>query len=475
MPPELVSVHQDVESIQQMLRESLGPRRYERCFGPSTRLEVEGAELVIHVSVPYLAKWIQQKFGTALNEVIFAVLGPEATIRFEIGQEIQFTPAVAHGTKGFHGDHVSRDHVKMSVARTTSQPAVNPKRNTGRRCRSLSEFVIGESNELAMAAVQQVVADPGEVSPLYLHAAVGNGKSHLLEGIRLRLRREAPQLQVVLLTAEQFANYYTQALGAKSLASFRQRFRSVDVLLIDDVDFFDGKKGFQEEFLHTVKQFEEAGRQIVVTANRHPRLLTKSIDELTSRFAAGLVCRLEKPELKTRLEIVRRHAQKHSCQLPPATIEFVAEKFTSNARELEGAVNILATWGQMTQLRVTVTAARKLLSQLERDCMKFVKMADIELVVCSLFGIAEEDLKSKTRKQSIAQPRMLAMYLSRKLTQTPYSEIGKYYGGRNHSTVMSAERKIDEQLQQNGLIQIASETWELQDLIETLKDRILAG
>lgn len=470
MPPEVDSVHQDVESIQQLLQESLGPRRYQSCFGASTRLEVDCQGLVVYVAVPYLAKWIQQKFGVQLNEAVVSVLGPAATIRFEIGHEIQLTPAMPTGVVSA-SDHVA----KSGVSRTTAQAAVSPRRKFGRRGKSLSEFVVGESNELAMTAVERVVSEPGEVTPLYLHAGVGNGKSHLLEAIRMRLRKDAPHLQVVMLTAEQFANYFTQALGGKSLPSFRQRFRSVDVLLVDDVDFFDGKKGIQEEFLHTVKQFEEPGRQLIVTANRHPRLLTKTTDELTSRFASGLVCRLDKPGLETRLEIVRRHARRQGCQLPPATVAFVAEKFTNNGRELEGAVNILATWSQMTKKVVTASSARKLLSQLERDCMRFVRMADIELAICGLFGIAEEELKSKTRKQSIAQPRMLAMYLSRKLTQTPYSEIGAYYGGRNHSTVMSAEKKIDEQLSQDGLFQIASETWELKDLIETLKDRILAG
>ena len=472
MPPEPDSVHQDVESIQQRLQKSLGPRGYQSCFGASTRLEIQGAELIIHVAVPYLVKWIQQRYGKHVNEAVRAVIGPAGVARYEIGEDVVLTPDVST----IDTDTAEPTELRKSgVARVTTEPTVQPKRRFGKRLRTLGDFVVGSSNELALTAVQQVVDDPGSVTPLYLHSSIGNGKSHLLEAIRLRLRKEAAHLQVALLTAEQFANYFTQALSAKTLPSFRQRFRSVDVLLVDDVDFFDGKKAIQEEFLHTVKQFEEAGRQLVVTGNRHPRLLGNSSEELTSRFASGLVCRIEKPDLETRIEIVHRHAKRQNCQLPLTTVEFIASKFTTNGRELEGAVNILATWGQMTKKRVTVTSARKLLSQLERDCMRIVRLADIENAVCGLFGVEESQLKSKTRKQSISQPRMLAMYLSRKLTQTPYSEIGQYYGGRNHSTVMSAEKKIDNQLQQQGQIRIASETWQLQDLLDTLKDRIQAG
>ncbi|MEW4488706.1 chromosomal replication initiator protein DnaA [Thalassoglobus sp. JC818] len=494
MPPERMSVHQEVESIQKHLEDQIGSKRYENWFGTSTRLQVQEAELVVYVASPYLVKWIQKKFGVQLGTAAAEVMGPSASVRYEVGFDIPPVVSVktpqadepagneqassgSNGQMTYHAQPSTPSGSKKqySTYRATTESNATKKRRIGKRSRSLTDFVVGPCNELAVAAVHQVVAEPGSVSPLYLYSSVGNGKTHLLESIYLRLRREAPHLQVLNLTAEQFINYFTQAYSAKSLPSFRQKFRSVDVLLVDDVDFLDGKKATQEEFLHTIKEFELAGKQVVVTANRHPQLLAKTPDELSSRLVSGLVCRLDRPQLETRREVVRRHSKRQGCEISESVVEAVANRMTGSCRELEGAVNILSTWSQMTKKKITVTIAKKLLSQLERDCLRIVRLADVEDAVCGLFGVGEGVLKSKTRKQSVAQPRMLAMYLARKLTQTPYSEIGQYFGGRNHSTVMSAERKIDHQLQESGVIRIASETWQLQDLIDTLKDRIQAG
>lgn len=467
MLPDPPSADRNLQAIQHALRESLGTRRYQNWFGGSTKLELCENELTVHVRVPYLATWIQQQYGQQFHALVVEVLGPAAVIHYEVGQEVVLTEVP---------DDVALDARPLEgVARTTDEPTVARKRQYGRRTRSLNDFVIGPSNELAMAAVFRVADQPGSVTPLFIHANVGNGKSHLLEALRLRLRKEHPQLQVLVITAEQFTNYYIQALGAKTLPSFRQRFRSVDVLLVDDIDFLDGKKGIQEEFLHTIKQFEESGRQLVLAANRHPRLLGKTSEELISRFQSGLVCRLETPDTDTREEIVRRHVLRQQAKFPEPTIRYIASRFLNNGRELEGAVNILVTWSQMTKKMVTVSLAQNLLSRLERDCMRIIRISDIENAVCSLFGVNEEQMRSSTRKQAVAQPRQLAMYLARKLTETPYSEIGEYFGGRNHSTVMSAERKIEQQLKSQGRIRIGSEHWELQDLIDTLKDRIQAG
>lgn len=467
MLPDPTSVDHKIQSIQQRLQESLGLRRYQNWFGGSTKLELHGSELTVHVQGPYLVKWIQQQYGADFQRIVAQVVGPAATICYEVGQEVVLSEIPAG----------SEDRVLPleGVARSTVESSVAKKRQFGRRSRTMSDFVIGTCNELAAAAVLQVASEPGSVTPLYLHANVGNGKSHLLEAMRLRMRKENPQLQVLLITAEQFTNYFTQALSSKTLPSFRQKFRSVDVLMVDDIDFLDGKRGIQDEFLHTLKQFEEGQRQIVVTANRHPRLLGRTSEELVSRFVSGLVCRLENPDLKTREEIVRRHAARQQAKFPEPTTEYIAARFKDNGRELEGAVNILSTWSRMTKKTVTVSVAQRLLSRLERDCMRIIRLADVEDAVCSLFGVDEESLKSSSRKQNIARPRMLAMYLARKLTEIPYSEIGEYFGGRNHSTVMSAERKIEAQLGSNGTVRISSETWELQDLIDTLKDRIQAG
>ena len=466
-------------TLRQTLQATLGPRRYQNWFGNSTRLELAGSQLVMHVASPYLVKWVQKQFESELLKIAAQIIGPEVSIQYEIGADVTLIPPAENGPlTGAASTETSRraPAVKQSTERRI--PATGRAQalhGRSKRLYSLNDFVVGEANALPMAAVGQFINEPGTVSPLYLHGGVGNGKTHLLEGIRARLRKEDPHLQVLLLTAEQFANYFTQALAGRSLPSFRAKFRNVDVLLVDDVDFFDGKKGFQEEFLHTFKQFEQHGRPIAVTANRHPRLLTRTSDELVSRFLSGLVGRIESPDDEMRIEIVKRHSARMKAKFTPDAMEHVARRFTGNVRELEGAVNVLATWSQMTGHKVTISSARQLLGRLERDCLRLVRVSDIESAVCEFFGIEAELLRSASRKRSLSQPRMLAMYLSRKLTQSAYSEIGSYFGGRNHSTVMSAERKIAGQLGSSETIRIASESWTMQDILQTLEDRIKAG
>ena len=321
--------------------------------------------------------------------------------------------------------------------------------------------------------MRQVCERPGALfNPLYLHGPVGAGKAHLLEGIYLQIRRRFPSLQVVYLTAESFTNYFTQALRQHSLPSFRQRFRNVDVLLIDDIDFLDSKRVIQEEFLHTFKQLESHGRQIVISSDRHPRLLSKISDELQTRFLSGMVCRLEAPDLDTRQRIVERKVQKLAVDISPEAIEFVAQRFKNNVRELEGALHCLHTYQRMTAKRVSLNSARTVLSELERDCIKVVRMTDIEQVVCELFGVQADELKSAKRSAALSQPRMLAMYLSRKHTRAAYSEIGQYFGGRNHSTVMSAEKKIIAWLDEQLPVKIASQTWSINEVMETLEQQL---
>ena len=327
---------------------------------------------------------------------------------------------------------------------------------------------------MAYAAACHVVETPGgQQSPLYLHASVGNGKTHLLEGIAQELRRSQAG-RVVWLTAENFANYYTQALDARSLPGFRQKFRSADILLVDDVDFLDGKRGLQEEFLHTVKTLEAAGRQLVVTADRHPRLLTRTSEELVSRFLSGIVCPIDAPDAPTRVAILRKISSHWGLPLGDEVVEYIASRFRNNVRELEGALNCLQTWHRMSGQRITLHAVRELLSRLERDCLKIIRLADIEQAICSVFTLTADELKAPGRSKTIAQPRMLAMFLARRLTQAPYHEIGKYFG-RNHSTVMAAERRVAREMETKTAVRVAAQSWHWTDLVQMLEHRIRAG
>ncbi|MDB5387782.1 MAG: chromosomal replication initiator protein DnaA [Planctomycetaceae bacterium] len=370
---------------------------------------------------------------------------------------------------------VSRITKESPLTLAKVKPVDEPPR-PGRRFADLMELVEGTCNEFALSAARQVCQAPGvQFTTLFVHGPVGVGKTHLLEGIHRDLKQRFPSRQVVYLTAEAFANFFTQALRDHKLPTFRNKFRSIDVLIVDDIDFLDGKRGIQEEFLFTIQQLESHGRMVVVAAHGHPRLLTKMSDELRTRFLAGMVCRIDAPDVMTRRRILENKAFRSGADFAPEVFQFVADRFRNNVRELEGAFNTLLAYQRMQGRRLSLTASRNALADLERDCIRVIHMVDIEQAVCSMFGVTIEDLKSNKRQKSLSQPRMLAMYLARKHTRAAYTEIGQHFGGRNHSTVIAAEKKIQASMGELEPIVIRTQAWRVCDLIETLEQQLQAG
>lgn len=470
----------------------IGQQQYDHWFRDKTEILFEAEELVVRACSPFLLKWLQKQFRSGLAQAAAHVAGPMARVRFEVGP-IATEPAKAEpdqalipATSPAPLDSTTLELIRVPELKATT--AIQTRIDTGtvssrtgvrqggRRFAELAEFISGPCNELALMASKQVCTRPdGAAGPLFLYGTVGTGKTHLLEGIYRHLRRAHSDLQIVFLTSEQFTNYFTQAYREHTLPAFRQRFRSVDVLLVDDVDFFDGKRAVQEEFLHTVKQLESTGRLAVLSADRHPRLLSKISDELKTRFLSGMVCRLEMPDVETRERIVERKAQKLEAEFSPEALKYVAHRFANSVRELEGALHCLQVYFNLTGKRIGVTAAKQVLADLERDCLRVVRLADIERVVCELFGLETEDLRSSRRTRSVTEPRMLAMYLSRRHTRSAYSEIGQHFGGRNHATVIAAERKVADWLRQGVSLRVASRNWQLRDVLETLEQQLQAG
>ena len=517
-----------IAAILGELQALLGDKRYTLWIEGKIGLTICDDALTIAVGSPFLLSWMQKQFKEAMTEAARHVLGHSARVIFivdaslTVGRTLDSAtiatslPGVSSREPGAVGprtlatgrsqapskpmttrnstelhDAIVAANVGHSIsASSTSTVGAIPGSTgrsagsgmplsglaRGRRLAELNDFIPGPQTELALTAAKQVAAGQATMfNPLYLHGPVGTGKTHLLEGICRQLKRSQPTANVMLLTSEAFANYFTQALRDRSLPSFRQRFRGVDVLLVDDIEFFESKRVFQEEFLHTFTELVDHGRQVVLTGSRHPRLLTKLGDELATRFLSGLVCRLDVPDATTRQSIVQAKAARMSGDFAPEALQYVAQRFQSSVRELEGALNCLQTYHSMTNKRVTLNAARQVLADLERDCLRIVRLADIERVICSLFGVKPKDLQSESRVRTVSQPRMLAMFLARKHTQSAYTEIGQHFGGRNHSTVMSAERKVQQWLDENSTIQVASQSWTIGEILSTIEQQLLAG
>ncbi len=484
--PQPTQQHAALESL---LRTTIGTQSYQLWFRDRTELTIRNDELVVRVASPFLSTWLQRQFREPIGAVAMSVLGPAARVCFEIDGELAI--AASNGIASRRDAAATAPQPTTNLTRavaspreselriagaTRSEAAPRPSASSSRRFAKLDDFVPGPCNQLAITAARQVCEAPGErLNPLYLFGGVGLGKTHLLEGVYCELRRRFPVWNVLFLTSEQFANYFTQALRTQSLPSFRQKFRSVDVLLVDDVDFLDGKRVIQEEFLHTIKTLESLGKQLVVTADRHPRLLSQVSEELSTRFVSGLVCRMEVPDLDTRTRMIQHKLTQRKLDLTPDAVALVAQWFRNNVRELEGALNCLEAHFAMNPQRMNGAVARQILADLQRDCVRIVRLADVERVICDLFRMIPDELRSSSRARNVVQPRMLAMFLARKLTQAAYSEIGAFFGGRNHSTVISAERQVREWLTDNTPFTIATREWSAGELLQTLEQQLLAS
>jgi chromosomal replication initiator protein len=485
------NVREDVtELLVQKLRAEIGERNFRNWFENRSVVSFDGQTAQISVASPFLQNWMQRRFGkealatvrsiTPQADVLWTVddtLGAASAVEeaavaeSRASTETQVAPTVPRGTLPFPELAAPYPASPSAPARTSANAA-----RKQRRFMSLADFVSGACNELALTAARQVCLAPGErISSLYLHGSVGTGKTHLAEGIYGEIRRQHPQLQILYMTAEEFGNRFTHALRTQALPGFRQRFRNVDVLIVDDIAFLDGKQAMQEEFLHTYNQIVSHGGQVVVTSDCHPRLLKRVSEELVTRMLCGMVCRLESPDPETRRRIVRVRCVDLNAQISDDALDYVARRFVHSVREIEGALNTLRAWEQMTGRKVTLAVARQALSELERDSIRVVRLADIERAVCDLFGVSDDDLKGMRRTRSVTQPRMLAMFLARRHTQAAYKEIGEFFGGRNHSTVVAAEKKIDAWLRSETDMMIGGRRWNLSDIVERLEQQILAG
>jgi chromosomal replication initiator protein len=480
-----VSHEQSTNCFLDALRMKIGEHNFQHWFVGRSQVSLEGSTFSVSVGSTFLSTWMQRRFSSDVLAVAREVF-PGCIVDWNVDENLEADAASDESSKSGLPEAgstiagktpqqvVSAGSTKSQSQREGAQRGGT--RREGRRFAKLDGFVQGACNELAVTAARQVASHPGErFSPLYIHGGVGVGKTHLAEAIYCEVRKQHPESQVIFMTAESFGNQFTHALRNQSLPSFRARFRNVDVLIIDDIGFLNGKPGMQEEFLHTFEQLSSHGKQIVVTADCHPRLMSKMSGELTTRFLCGLVSRLEAPDLQTRRQIVRSKMLPFAGQVSEDAMDFVARRFTHSVRELEGALNTLRTWFAMTKKKVSAQTARQALSELERDCIRVVRLPDIEAAVCQLFGIDALDLKSDKRTRSVSQPRMLAMFLARRHTQAAYKEIGDFFGGRNHSTVVAAEKKVDTWLRAEKELTFAGRNWHLSDVMESIEQQLLAG
>ena len=310
---------------------------------------------------------------------------------------------------------------------------------------TFATFVEGTSNELAKAAAQQVAENPGQsYNPLLLYGGVGLGKTHLMQAVGHQVRANNPQARVVYLHSQRFVQDMVSALKQGTMQDFMQYYRSVDTLLIDDIQFFAKKLRSQEEFFHVFNGLLERGHQMVLTSDRYPREIDGLEERLKSRFVWGLTVQVEPPELETRVAILMKKAEAEQVDLDPAVAFFIGERIRSNVRELEGALRRVIANARFTGSRITIDQVKRSLRDLLAIQDRQVRIENIQKTVAEYYNIKISDILSKRRNRSIARPRQMAMSLAKELTNHSLPEIGEAFGGRDHTTVLHACRKIAE-------------------------------
>jgi len=308
------------------------------------------------------------------------------------------------------------------------------------------DFVVGKPNELAYAASRRIAdATTVQFNPLFLYGGVGLGKTHLMHAIAWHIRRKHPERQVLYMSAEKFMNHFIRALRYKDTVSFKEMFRSVDVLMIDDLQFISGKESTQEEFFHTFNALVDHNRQVIVSADKSPIDLEGMEERLRSRLGWGLVADIHPTTYELRLGILQAKAEQHaSVPIPPKVLEYLAHKIVNNVRELEGALNRLIATAELVGREITLESTNELLHDVLRLSDRRVTIDEIQRKVAEHFNIRLADMHSARRARSVARPRQVAMYLSKQLTPRSLPEIGRKFGGRDHTTVIHAVRKIEE-------------------------------
>jgi chromosomal replication initiator protein len=308
----------------------------------------------------------------------------------------------------------------------------------------LENYVVGGCNRLAYATALEI-SKPGSVAfnTLFIHGSIGVGKTHLLQGIWNRLKSESGSVSAVYMPAENWTNEFVYALKGGRLESFRKKYRSVDIFLVDDVHFLANKNGVQEEFLHTFNTLHSLSKRIVFASDAHPRFMNQLKESLVSRFMSGMIAKIEPPGFNTSMQILRSKTEDSQKKIPDNVLEFISEKFNDSVRSMESAVTTVMAYANMSKVKIDLKLATETLSELYNN-KKSITLKDIEGVVISHYNVSRSDIHSGNKSKNIALARQICMYLAKILTESSYQEIGRYFGNKRHTTVIFAIKKIKE-------------------------------
>ena len=422
--------------LQYMVDEfDVSPVSYDTWLKPLEVYKVTGNELIILVENKLSKNYITKKYKDPLRVAI-----QEAG-----GFELEPVIVSADDMESTEEDTSKPEQTPVISSSVIEEANLNPKY-------TFSTFVVGKSNQMAHAASVAVAESPGEAYKiLYLYGGVGLGKTHLMHAVAQYILKNDPSAKVLYNTCETFVNDYIESIQNKRSAQFRKKYRDLDVLMIDDIQFIAGKDSTQEEFFHTFNSLYERNKQIIITSDKPPKDIDDLEERLRSRFEGGLIVDIQPPDFETRMAILRKKEEMEHLNIDDAVIKYIAESITSNIRELEGALIRIVAKSKLEKLDINLEMARNILKDYIRtdDAQNAITPGLIISMVAEQFGISTADIISQKKNKELAYPRQIAMYLCCTMTQEPLQQIGKAIGGRDHSTVIHGRDKISEEIKTN--------------------------
>ncbi|MFQ5752026.1 MAG: chromosomal replication initiator protein DnaA [bacterium] len=408
-----------------LIKESISPQSFTTWFEPTHALELHDNNLTVEVPNQFFCEWIDGHYNQLVDRALLQVLG----------ENVKLTYAVANGSSidsgpipSINGGKQNRNYTKSNLIERYT----------------FENFVEGGNNQFARAAAVAVAESPGETTfnPFVIYGGVGLGKTHLIQAIGNFTLQLGKARSVMYVDSQRFTIEFINSIQTNKTTEFSSIYRNVDLLLVDDIQFFANKERTQEEFFHTFNALYNAGKQIVLSSDRPPKELDGVEERLISRFQWGLVADIQPPDLETRIAILQQKADENGISLSGEIIEFIATNVTSNIRELEGSLFRLLAYSSINSQDITFDVAKEVLKNLGLGKKKNIKIEDIQTIVSEHFGLADDLLRAKTRKKEIAYARQLAMYLCKELTKSSLKTIGLHFGGRDHSTVIHAIQTI---------------------------------
>ena len=420
------------DKVLEIAQERISNTSYQTFIKDTQLYSLKNDEAIILVSLPFNASWLNQRYSEIMQAIIYDVIGYEVKPHFISEDELA-------SYNNVNTQEVQEPQVQHSSIddKTWGKEQFNM-HNT------FDTFVIGPGNRFPHAASLAVAEAPAEAyNPLFIYGGVGLGKTHLMHAIGHHVLSNKPNAKVIYTSSEKFTNEFIKSIRDNETEAFREKYRKIDVLLIDDIQFTQNKEQTQEEFFHTFNELHQNNKQIVISSDRPPKEIAKLEDRLRSRFEWGLIVDITPPDYETRMAILQKKIGEENLDIPPEALNYIANQIQSNIRELEGALTRLLAYSKLQGKPITTELTAEALKDIiQSPKSKKITIQDIQKIVGQYYSVRIEDFSAKKRTKSIAYPRQIAMYLSRELTDFSLPKIGEEFGGRDHTTVIHAHEKI---------------------------------